>query len=122
MTLYFATGDINNPAIPTFTTRESYVVHFIACAVVSFCIVTAIFSPKLHIALAVALFVAACGLTIELIQYYLPTRRATVNDVISDTLGAFAGATLAWMLLPLWRFFLYPRGSRGRPSSRSRRR
>jgi glycopeptide antibiotics resistance protein len=45
--------------------------------------------------LSVTAFCAVLSLTVETVQYFLPTRYSSAIDVLTNTLGSFLGVTLA---------------------------
>ncbi len=83
---------------PRYYTRFDVIANAIGYAPLGFLLVPA-FSPWLRRALALPLAIAlatALSIGLEVLQHHLPTRVPSNLDVLSNALGATAGAALGW--------------------------
>lgn len=82
----------------SFDGKLKETMHFVEFGVLYILIVLGLkaFGKLTQVSNRWAVFVALfCGLVDELHQYYVPSRSATVNDLVKD----FVGVTVAWFII-----------------------
>jgi VanZ family protein len=89
--LYESSQIRGSTGVPEVTTNEAYVGHFAMYAAIAFCAMMALGRPSVLGFLVVLFGAIALGSAMELYQIHVPTRTASVQDALADTLGATAG-------------------------------
>lgn len=80
------------------------ILHMLAFMALAF--IPAITFDKMRNVILSVVFVLAIGICIELIQYYIPTRRAEFMDVVFDGVGVAIGTMIGFSLRSLYQSLL----------------